>query len=315
MTHRTTDRKKQLKKVRLASVLGASLAGLVLATLPTPAAAHGATTMPGSRTYLCYLDLLQNGSTQMPSNPACAAAVRDAGTGPLYNWFAVLDSNGAGRTTGYIPDGQLCSGGDRGPFNFAAYNSTRTDWPKTHLRSGAQIELQHSNWAHHPGSFNVYITRQGWNAGSPLRWADLEHISNVTNPPQRGSVGSDGGHYYWNVQLPQRSGEHILYVHWIRSDSQENFYSCSDIVFDGGNGQVTYGDGQTMTAQEVVEAGVEGAKYMDPVHEEHAGHDHSSHAHHADHASHAGHGQAATGLAPVVKVQSAVQRAVGGWFS
>jgi chitin-binding protein len=319
--HRRTDQKKPVKRLSLVSILGAALIGLVLATLPTPASAHGATVMPGSRTYLCYLDLLENGSTQMPSNPACAAAVQQSGTGPLYNWFAVLDSNGAGRTVGYIPDGKLCSGGDRGPFNFSAYNATRTDWPKTHLSSGANIELRHSNWAHHPGSFDVYITRSGWSAGQPLRWADLEKISSVTNPPQRGSVGSDGGHYYWNVQLPNRSGEHILYVHWSRSDSQENFYSCSDIVFDGGNGQVTYGDGQTMSAQEVVDAGVEAAKFTPAVQDEEAGHDtDAGHAHHADHAHHdtpaAGTAdtRADDALTLATTARGAVHRAISGWF-
>ncbi|UED88764.1 lytic polysaccharide monooxygenase [Streptomyces profundus] len=225
-----------------------------MASLPTPAAAHGSTTMPGARTYLCYLDLRENSSTQMPSNPACASAVQQSGTGPLYNWFAVLDSNAGGRTTGYIPDGTLCSAGNRGPFDFSAYNATRADWPKTHLSSGANIELKHSNWAHHPGQFNVYITRNGWSPTQQLGWGDLEQINSVTNPPQRGGVGSEDGHYYWNVQLPNRSGQHVLFVHWIRSDSQENFFSCSDIVFDGGNGQVSFGDGQTMSADEVAEA-------------------------------------------------------------
>ncbi|CAM5681358.1 Chitin-binding protein OS=Streptomyces tendae OX=1932 GN=F3L20_17570 PE=4 SV=1 [Streptomyces tendae] len=28
-------------------------------------------------------------------------------------------------------------------------------------------------------------------------------------------------------------------MQWVRSDSQENFFSCSDVVFDGGNGEVT----------------------------------------------------------------------------
>ncbi|MGP4109309.1 lytic polysaccharide monooxygenase auxiliary activity family 9 protein [Streptomyces sp. 4N509B] len=268
--------------MRLLSVLGAGLLGLVIASLPTPASAHGATTLPGSRTYLCYLDLQRNSSTQMPANPACADAVRQNGTGPLYNWFAVLDSNGGGRTTGYIPDGTLCSGGNRGPFNFSAYNAARTDWPVTHLTSGQSIELQHSNWAHHPGRFNVYITKNGWSPTSQLRWSDLEQISSVTNPPQRGSVGSDGGHYYWNVQLPPRSGQHIVYVHWIRSDSQENFYSCSDVVFDGGNGQVTYGNGQTMSAEDVA-AAAEQAQVSAPA--DYAEGAHSDHAHHASTAS------------------------------
>ncbi|UCM91845.1 lytic polysaccharide monooxygenase auxiliary activity family 9 protein [Streptomyces marincola] len=259
-----------------------------MASIPTPAAAHGATMMPGSRTYLCYLDLIANSGTQMPANPACAAAVRQGGTGPLYNWFAVLDSNAGGRTTGYIPDGTLCSGGNRGPFNFAAYNAARSDWPKTHLTSGANIELRHSNWAHHPGRFDVYITKNGWSPSRAVGWGDLERISSVTNPPQRGGVGSEGGHYYWNVQLPNRSGQHLMFVHWIRSDSQENFFSCSDIVFDGGNGQVTYGDGQTLSAEQIAEA--DEAARASAASTAHAGHDaHQAHAGHAGHDAHAGH--------------------------
>src|SRR6185503_3028280 len=36
-----------------------------------------------------------------------------------------------------------------------------------------------------------------------------------------------------------KTGRHIIYIQWVRSDSQENFFSCSDVVFDGGTGQVT----------------------------------------------------------------------------
>ncbi|PJE96086.1 chitin-binding protein [Streptomyces carminius] len=240
MTTRHSGRRGLLRAPRLLTFLGAAgLAMVTAASTTTPAAAHGATIDPGSRTYLCYKDLVRNGH-QTPSNPACAAAVQQNGTAGLYNWFAVLDSNGGGRTTGYIPDGKLCSGGDRGPFQFSAYNAARADWPKTHLSSGANVRIKHSNWAHHPGKFDVYITKQGWSPTKSLAWGDLEKINTVTNPPQSGAVGSEEGHYYWNVQLPQRSGQHILYIHWSRSDSQENFYSCSDVVFDGGNGNVTW---------------------------------------------------------------------------
>nr|WP_246108558.1 lytic polysaccharide monooxygenase [Streptomyces sedi] len=265
-------------------MLGTGLFALLIASLPSPAAAHGSTILPGARTYLCYLDLRENGSTQMPSNAACASAVQQSGTTPLYNWFAVLDSNGAGRTTGYIPDGTLCSGGNRGPFDFSAYNAVRSDWPTTHLSSGANIELRHSNWAHHPGQFNVYITKSSWSPNQSLGWGDLEQISTVTNPPQRGGVGSEEGHYYWNVQLPNRSGQHIVFVHWIRSDSQENFYSCSDVVFDGGNGQVTLGD-RTLSAEQVAAASDE-ATAADAAR--------AAHADHADHADHGG-GESARG--------------------
>ncbi|GAA3469709.1 lytic polysaccharide monooxygenase [Nonomuraea roseola] len=212
----------------------------------SPAQAHGVTMFPGSRTFLCWQDgLRENGSIQS-YNPACGAAVAQSGTTPLYNWFAVLRSDGGGRTTGFIPDGQICSGGSGGPYDFTAYNAVRDDWPLTHLSAGSTIQVRHSNWAAHPGSFVVSITKNGWNPAAPLKWSDLEVLTSVANPPQSGGPGGLN-YYYWDLRLPSgKSGRHIVFTHWIRADSQENFYSCSDVVFDGGNGEVTgVGPGQT----------------------------------------------------------------------
>lgn len=223
----------------LAATIIAATAGFIV-VINTPAAqAHGATMFPGSRTWLCYQDGLRANGAIEAYNPACGQAIAQGGTTPLYNWFAVLRSDAAGRTTGFIPDGQLCSGGTGGPYNFAAYNATRTDWPLTHLTSGANIQFRHSNWAHHPGTFYLAITRQGWSPSSPLAWSDLQEFASVTNPPANGGPGALN-YYYWNAQLPSgRSGRAIIYIRWVRSDSSENFFSCSDVIFDGGNGQVT----------------------------------------------------------------------------
>jgi chitin-binding protein len=196
--------------------------------------------MPGSRTYLCYEDAVTSSGALIPTNPACAAAVAQSGTTPLYNWFAVLDSNAGGRGQGYVPDGTICSAGNKSPYDFSAYNAARADWPRTHLTSGSTIQLQYSNWAAHPGTFRIYLTKQGWSPTTPLAWADMDQIGSVTNPPQVGSPGTDGGHYYWDQALPSgRSGDALLFIQWVRSDSNENFFSCSDIAFDGGNGEVT----------------------------------------------------------------------------
>lgn len=216
------------RKFRLLSVLGAALLGLVVASLPSTSSAHGVAMSPGSRTYLCYRDMIENGT---PQNPACADAVAETGTTPLYNWFAVLDSNAGGRTEGYIPDGKICSAGGNSPYDFSSYDAPRDDWPSTRLQSGSTIQIQYSNWAAHPGDFDVYLTKEGFDPTQPLAWSDLELIGSVTDPPQQGSAGSDGGYYYWDQQLPERSGKHIMMIHWIRSDSQENFYSCSDVDF------------------------------------------------------------------------------------
>lgn len=164
---------------------------------------------------------------------------RPVGTTPLYNWFAVLHSSAAGRTSGFIPDGSICSAGNGSPFNFSPYNMARTDWPVTHLTSGASIQFRYNNWAHHPGRFDLYVTRDGWSPTTPLAWGDLQRFATVNDPPSSGGPGTFN-YYFWNVQLPAgKSGRHMILAHWVRSDSPENFYSCSDVVFDGGNGEVT----------------------------------------------------------------------------
>jgi predicted carbohydrate-binding protein with CBM5 and CBM33 domain len=204
---------------------------------------------PGSRTYLCWKDGLNSTGAIVPRNPACAAAVAQSGTTSLYNWFAVLRSDGAGRTSGFIPDGQACSGGTGGPYNFTGFNLARNDWPVTHLTSGASMRFDYNNWAKHPGTFSLYVTRDSWSPTRPLAWSDLEAqpFSRVTNPESIGGPGTNDGRYTWTANLPSgKSGRHLIYSVWSRSDSTETFYGCSDVVFDGGHGEVTgVGDGTT----------------------------------------------------------------------
>ncbi|MFG2100822.1 lytic polysaccharide monooxygenase [Micromonospora echinaurantiaca] len=236
---------------RTAALLTAAATLLVgavaLVSGPDPAAAHGAAMTPGSRTFLCWKDGLTATGEIRPNNPACSAAVAQSGANSLYNWFSVLRSDAGGRTVGFIPDGQLCSGGNTG---FRGYDLARTDWPLTHLTAGARMEFRYSNWAHHPGTFYFYVTKDSWSPTRPLAWSDLEEqpFLTVTNPPQRGAVGTNDGHYYFSGNLPTgKSGRHIIYSRWVRSDSQENFFGCSDVTFDGGNGEVTgVGPGGTL---------------------------------------------------------------------
>lgn len=233
-----------MRKKRLLSYVAAMLiaTGAGAVVLPDAALAHGAMMAPGSRTFLCYKDGKTSTGEIKPVNPACAAAVAQSGVTSLYNWFAVLRSDGAGRTSGFIPDGQLCSGGTGGPYNFTGFNLARDDWPVTHLTSGATMEIDYNDWAKHPGTFSLYITKDSWSPTRALAWSDLESapFSQVVNPPALGGPGTDDGRYYWNATLPSgKSGRHLIYSVWSRSDSTETFYGCSDVVFDGGHGEVT----------------------------------------------------------------------------
>jgi predicted carbohydrate-binding protein with CBM5 and CBM33 domain len=226
------------------SVAAAVLAALAATVLfAAPASAHGAMELAGSRTFLCYEDALTSTGQLVPQNPACQAAVAQSGTTPLYNWFAVGNRSGAtsGETSQLIPDGSLCSG-DSNYFDFSGFDQARSDWPKTHLTSGSTIQIKYNKWAAHPGTFSLYITKPDWDPTKPLTWEELESVpfSTATDPPSVGDPGSIDSYYYWNATLPSGyTGYQIIYSIWARSDSTETFYGCSDVVFDGGNGQVT----------------------------------------------------------------------------
>ena len=229
----------RLHLLSLLTLIAALPALVMVFTTGPKAAAHGAPMTPGSRTFLCWQDGLTSTGEIKPQNPACAAAQAVSGTTPFYNWFSVLRSDGAGRTRGFVPDGELCSGGNT---NFTGFNLPRTDWPLTHLTSGATYGFTYNSWAAHPGTFTQYVTKDGFDASKTFTWNALESAPfySVTDPPKSGSVGTVEGKYSWTAQLPaNKSGRHIVYTVWQRSDSTETFYSCSDVMFDGGNGQVT----------------------------------------------------------------------------
>jgi predicted carbohydrate-binding protein with CBM5 and CBM33 domain len=193
-----------------------------VATLFTaaPAEAHGAMMVPGSRTYFCWQDGLTPQGNIVPKNPACAAAVAQSGTTGLYNWFAVLRSDGAGRTRGFIPDGKQCSGGAT-IYDFAGYDLPRSDWPVTHLTSGASMQFRYNDWAKHPGTFYLYVTKDGFDPTRPLTWDAFEDQPFLasTNPPSNGGPGAADGYYYFSGNLPSgKTGRHIIYSVWSRSD-------------------------------------------------------------------------------------------------
>jgi chitin-binding protein len=226
-----------LKRKALLAALAAGVAAACTAILlPNVTYAHGAPITPGSRTYLCYKDALTTTGEIKPTNPACNNALAVGGAQPFYDWFGVLRSDGAGRTVGFVPDGALCSGGFT---KYAGFDAPRNDWPLTHLTSGAAFNFTYAAWAAHPGSFYLYVTKDGFDPNQALTWAQMEPTPFYTadHPPLQGSAPD--GYYYWTGNLPVKTGRHIIYMVWSRSDSTETFYSCSDVVFDGGHGEVT----------------------------------------------------------------------------
>ena len=204
------------------------LAGLFAAFLPTSAAyAHGGYTFPADRTYACFMNATggTGGGALDPTNPACAAALEEGGSYAFWNWFGNLLSQVDGRHREVIDNGELCGPSER----FAAFSEPRPNWPTTELQANSTITFKYEVVAGHPGTFYLYVTKDGYDPSEPLGWDDIEPFYQVTDPP------IVDGAYTWQAQLPDKSGRHVIYTIWERSDSPESFYNCSDVVFTGGS--------------------------------------------------------------------------------
>jgi predicted carbohydrate-binding protein with CBM5 and CBM33 domain len=236
------SRKESAVRNRLKAAVAAAVvvvgSGVAVATLSSPAEAHGAMMKVGSRPYLCYLDGQTPQGSIGHTNSACIAARAVHGDYSHWNWFGELQSAGAGRTRGYLPDGQICGGNNA---NFSGFNLGRNDFPYTRVTAGANFKFEYNNWAKHPGTFYLYVTNNNYNPSRPLTWNDIEAqpFASVTDPTSIGGPGTLDGRYEWTSRLPTgKSGKHIIFSVWSRSDSLETFYNCSDVSFDGGNGEV-----------------------------------------------------------------------------
>ncbi|MEU1808814.1 lytic polysaccharide monooxygenase [Micromonospora aurantiaca (nom. illeg.)] len=198
----------------------------VAATVPltaAPAAAHGAPTSPLSRAAACGPE---GGRAQ---TPACRAAI--AAGAAVREWDNIRVARIDGRDRERIPDGELCSGG------LSAYRGldlARADWPATTLTAGARHTFRYRTTIPHRGTFRYYVSTGSYSPRRSLTWADLEEkpFLQVTDPPIR------AGAYEMRGRLPaDRSGRHIVYVIWQNSDTQDTYYSCSDVIFRAVRGK------------------------------------------------------------------------------
>ncbi|OEU98460.1 chitin-binding protein [Streptomyces qinglanensis] len=204
------------------AALGAAPLALVLATAASTAA-HGSMADPVSRVSACFAE-----GPESPRSAACKAAVAASGTQAFYDWNEVNIPDAAGRHRQIIPDGKLCSAGRD---KYKGLDLPRTDWPATAMKAGPHT-FRYRATAPHKGTFELYLTKDGYDPSKPLTWSDLEPepFAKATDPALE-----DGG-YVIEGTVPKRSGRQLVYSIWQRSDSPEAFYSCSDVTFGGEGG-------------------------------------------------------------------------------
>ncbi|SBT52337.1 lytic polysaccharide monooxygenase auxiliary activity family 9 protein [Micromonospora auratinigra] len=182
-----------------------------------PAGAHGAPSSPLSRSAACGPEGGRADTAACRAAVAAGAAVRE--------WDNIRVARVDGRDRERIPDGELCSGG------LSAYRGLdlpRADWPATTVTAGSRFTFRYRTTIPHKGTFRFYATTRSYAPTRRLTWADLERepFLTATDPPVR------DGAYQMPGRLPAgRSGRHIIYVIWQNSDTQDTYYSCSDVLF------------------------------------------------------------------------------------
>ncbi|MGW5115893.1 lytic polysaccharide monooxygenase [Streptomyces noursei] len=232
-----------LRRTRRTTALTVTALGglplLLTALTATPAAAHGATGNPVSRSAACGKE------GWSPSSAACKAALA-VSTGQIGDWMSIVQGQAIDQATAspshrrLIPDGKLCSANNA---QFAGLDLPRTDFPSTTLPSGQEYALQYDiSTLHNPYRMEMYVTKDGYDASKPLKWSDLEDTpflsadNTAATAAPAGFLGTK--EFTFKVQLPQKQGKHLVYTIWHglkkpdgSFQSQEAFYSCSDVTF------------------------------------------------------------------------------------
>lgn len=192
----------------------------------SPANAHGTLGNPISRIAACYAE-----GPEAPQSEMCVRLVEENGTQPLYDWHEVNIANADGQHREIIPDGQLCSAGRD---KYSALDNPG-DWASTavtSLPSGGDHTFEYTAAVPHAGYIEYYVTTDDWDPSTPLTWAELESEPfAVDDQPV-----AENGNYTMTAELPTKSGEHLIYTIWQRTDSPEAFYTCSDVTFGGEGG-------------------------------------------------------------------------------
>lgn len=217
----------------------ASAAFLLLATLLAGSAgAHGSAIDPPSRHYGCWERWgsdFQN-PAMATEDPMCWQAWQ-ANSNAMWNWNGLYRMNVGGDHQGAIPDGQLCSAGHARDGRYTALD-VPGEWKAVEVDNNFTVTVQ-DQARHGADYYRIYVTEQGFDPTTDeLGWDDLE-LAGETGvvPPGEGSneyAELGGVSVSIDVSAPGRTGRHIVYMIWKASHMDQNFYSCSDVIFSGG---------------------------------------------------------------------------------
>ncbi|MEW1548768.1 lytic polysaccharide monooxygenase auxiliary activity family 9 protein [Streptomyces tsukubensis] len=190
-----------------ASLLAVGLAGVTLFTASGSAQGHGYVDSPVSRQQLCGI-----------------GTVLDCGQ---IEWEPWSVEGLKGFPQRGPADGTICAGGNG---RFSELDDPRGGaWPTTRLTAGREHTFVWRITAKHATTdFRYFVTKDGYNPAKKLTRADLEPQPFLTVPFGGARPGATVTH---SGVLPQKSGRHLIVGVWTVADTDNAFYTCSDVQF------------------------------------------------------------------------------------
>ncbi|WP_380179660.1 lytic polysaccharide monooxygenase [Kalamiella sp. sgz302252] len=199
-----------------------------------PALRHGHIATPASRAYFAWQEGKLNAGQL---NQREAGKFFPATQSGLTDVVAPSDSPNA------LPprDGEIASA-NQGDGRFL--DEPGTHWKKHTVTSNEIMKFVWTYTApHSTRRYNYFITREDWNPNLPLSRAQFESEpffkAEFTEQPfwSHGATLRPTGPTTHEIQLPQRSGYHVLLAVWEVADTGNAFYQVIDLDFVGnGNG-------------------------------------------------------------------------------
>lgn len=123
-------------------------------------------------------------------------------------------------------DGSICSAGLEG---FKVLDDPRGgQWPATTMSPGEQTFHWNLTTPHATATWEFFITEDGWDPNKALTRADLE-----TEPffSQDDGGARPGTSVDLAVDVPDKTGRHLILGVWTIADTTNAFYACSDVTF------------------------------------------------------------------------------------
>jgi chitin-binding protein len=231
--------------------VGLAFSVCLISSWVTPIVTHadGVIETPPARNWFCGVDTkedqIQSGSAKHPECGKAFAAIPRAG----YNFMSVVTHTAGRETVKPLPK-HVCS------FDSETWKGVQTPWdvpmkwPTTPLKPGMQNLVWNGSWGAHfddTRDFKFWITKAGFAFDSTreLTWDDFEEapfcseIYNDSTPTGNPDIVVDKTKLTFSIrcQVPSRSGHHILYGEWGRTESTlQRFHGCVDVAMEGSSG-------------------------------------------------------------------------------